>query len=94
MAEDLTLVRPSLPQTAMQTSAVNSCVRLLSESIASMSPILYEKVGNERQEALSSPLHDLLCLQPNQDSSAFTLWDSFVASIALTGNLNHVIIYS
>ena len=73
-------------QTAMQTATVNSCVRLLSESIASMSPILYEKVGNGRQEALNNPLHDLLCLQPNEDSSAFTLWDSFVASIALTGN--------
>ncbi|SNS77761.1 phage portal protein, HK97 family [Granulicella rosea] len=70
----------------MQQSSVNSCVRLISESVASMSPILYVKSGEGRAEAFSNPLHDILCLQPNPDCSAFTMWDSFVGSIALTGN--------
>lgn len=73
-------------QTAMQQATVNACVRLISESIASMSPILYEKSGTGRKEAFSHPLHDILALEPNEDCSAFTLWDAFVGSIALTGN--------
>jgi HK97 family phage portal protein len=74
------------PITAMQTATVNACVRLISQSIAAMNPILYEKTGNGKQEAFDSSLHDILCLEPSPDCSAFTLWESFVASILLHGN--------
>lgn len=72
--------------TAMQTATFNACVRLISSSIASMNPILYQRSGKGKQEAFSNSLHDLLCMEPNPDSTAFTLWDSFVASILLHGN--------
>jgi HK97 family phage portal protein len=74
------------PNTAMQQATVNSCVRLISESIASMSPILYEREGNGKSEAFSNPLHNILALEPNPESSAFTMWQSFAASILLHGN--------
>lgn len=74
------------PITAMQTATVNACVRLISQSIAAMNPILYERSGNGKQEAISNSLYDLLCLEPNPDCSAFTMWESFVASILLSGN--------
>ena len=74
------------PQTSMASATVNACVRLLSETIASMSPLLFVKSGNGKVEATDNPLHRLLSLEPSTDSSAFSLWDSFVASIALTGN--------
>jgi HK97 family phage portal protein len=74
------------PITAMQTATVNSCVRLISQSIAAMKPILYQKAGNGKQEADDNSLFDILALEPNPDSSAFTMWESFVASILLTGN--------
>jgi HK97 family phage portal protein len=74
------------PITAMQTATVNACVRLISQSIAAMSPILYQKVGNGKQEAFDNLLHDILSLEPNPDASAFSMWESFVASILLSGN--------
>ena len=74
------------PSTAMAQATVNACVRLLSESIASLSLLLYTRSGNGKVEALDNPLHRLLAVEPNSDSTAFSMWDSFVASIALTGN--------
>ncbi len=72
--------------TAMQQASVNACVRLISSSIASMSPILYVKSGTGRQEAFAHPLHRILTLEPSTDCSAFTMWDCFMGSILLTGN--------
>jgi HK97 family phage portal protein len=72
--------------TAVHSATVNACVRLLSNSIASMSPILYQRVGAGRAEAFNNPLHDILALEPNSDSTAYSLWSAFVSSIALTGN--------
>jgi HK97 family phage portal protein len=74
------------PATAMQTATVNACVRLISSAIAQMTPILYQKVGNGKEEAFDNPLHDLLALEPNPDATAFTMWQSFVADILLCGN--------
>ena len=70
----------------MGQATVNACVRLLSESIASMNPILYQRQGTGKIEAFDNPLHSLLCLEPNPFSTAFSMWDSFVASILLHGN--------
>jgi HK97 family phage portal protein len=74
------------PLTSMQSATVNSCVRLISQSIAAMKPILYQKAGNGKQEAFDNPLYDILCLECNPDATSFTTWESFVASILLTGN--------
>ncbi|WP_433972766.1 phage portal protein [Tunturiibacter lichenicola] len=74
------------PVSAMQTATVNACVRLISQSIAAMKPILYQKSGNGKQEAFDNPLYDILALECNPDATAFTTWESFVASILLTGN--------
>ena len=74
------------PATSMGQATVNACVRLLSESIASMNPILYERSGTGKVEAFDHPLHKILSLEPCPDSTAFSMWDSFVASIALWGN--------
>jgi HK97 family phage portal protein len=72
--------------TLMHSAVVNSCVGLLSSSIASMSPILYQRQGAGRSEAFNNPLHDILALEPNEDSTAFSLWHAFMSSILLTGN--------
>ncbi len=73
------------PATMMHSAVINACVGLLANSIASMSPILYQKQGAGRVEAFSNPLHDILSLEPNPDSTAFTLWHRFMSSILLTG---------
>jgi len=72
--------------TSMHSAVVNACVSLLSNSIASMSPILYQRQGAGRVEAFSNPLHRLLSLEPNPEHTSFTLWHSFMSSILLTGN--------
>jgi len=72
--------------TSMHSAVVNACVSLLSNSIASMSPILYQRQGAGRVEAFSNPLHSLLSLEPNPEHTSFTLWHSFMSSILLTGN--------
>jgi HK97 family phage portal protein len=74
------------PATAMQTATVNACVRLISSSIAAMTPILYEQIGSGKQEATDNPLYDILSLEPCPDCTAVTLWQSFVSDILLSGN--------
>lgn len=74
------------PHTSMAQATVNGCVTLLANAVASMTPILYEKTDNGKVEAQSHPLHRLLSLEPNPESSAFTMWSSFMASILLWGN--------
>lgn len=73
------------PATMMHSAVINACVGLLSNSIASMSPILYQKQGAGRVEAFSNPLHDLLSIEPSPDGTAFTLWHRFMSNILLTG---------
>lgn len=73
------------PVTMMHSAVINACVGLLSNSIASMSPILYQKQGAGRVEAFTNPLHDILSLEPNPDSTAFSLWHRFMSNILLTG---------
>jgi HK97 family phage portal protein len=71
--------------TMMHSATINACVSLLSNSIASMSPILYQRVGAGRSEAFNHPLHSILTLEPNAESTAFSLWFRFMTNILLTG---------
>lgn len=73
------------PVTMMHSAVVNACVGLLANSVASMSPILYQKQGAGRVEAFNNPLHDLLAIEPSPDGTAFTLWHRFMSNILLTG---------
>ena len=74
------------PATGFATGVVNACVALLSQSIATASPLLYRHEGAGKSEAVDNPLHRILSLEPNPECSAFTLWASFVTSICLWGN--------
>ena len=74
------------PATAMQTATVNACVRLLSSSVASMTPILYRRQSSGKSIAYDNPLHAMLCVEPNPNCSSFTLWEAFMRSVCLTGN--------
>ena len=72
--------------TALQQSTVYSCVRVLSESVASLPLKLYERLARGRLEAVDEPLYRLLAVEPNSEMSAFTFWETFTGSLALTGN--------
>ena len=73
------------PQAVMQLDAVWACVRLISETIASLPLGMYERTPQGRRYAPHHPLHYLIHDQPNADSTATVFWEAVVASMLLRG---------
>lgn len=71
---------------ALQITTVFTCVRVLSESVASLPCILFEKTPTGRKEAINHPNHYILAQQPNDEMSSFTFWEAMTAGVSLTGN--------
>ncbi|WP_375591590.1 phage portal protein [Chitiniphilus eburneus] len=73
--------------TALQLSAVWACVRLISESIATLPLAVFrnESDGSKRP-ARDHDLYALLHDQPNADMTAVEFWQAFIASLLLWGN--------
>jgi HK97 family phage portal protein len=72
--------------TALQLSAAWSCIKLLSETIASLPCQLYERgSNNERRGANKHPLYELLHNQPHADMTAMSFWQAYVASMLTHG---------
>jgi len=75
------------PMTAMQSSAVYACVKVLAESIAMLPCTLYTKGANgEREPAEDHALYPLLLYQPNEWQTSVEFWEMLVASLCLRGN--------
>ncbi len=72
--------------TALQHITVYSCVRILSESVGTLTLRTYKRLNNGRQESLTDPVYKLLALTPNDEMSASTLWEQMTGCLALTGN--------
>jgi len=71
---------------ALKISTVWACVRLISETIASLPLKLYErKPDGSRREAREHPLYTLLNDTPNADTTAITFWECVIASMLLWG---------
>lgn len=73
------------PQAVMQLDAVWACVRLISETIASLPLGMYERTPQGKRYAPQHPLHYLIHDQPNADSTATVFWEAVVASMLLRG---------
>ena len=58
-------------RTAMQTTAVYSCVRILSEAIASLPVHLYRYAGRGKVRVYDHPLYYLLHDEPNPEMTSF-----------------------
>ena len=71
---------------ALQLSAVWACVRLISETIATLPLSMYEKTSAGKRIASQHPLHGILHTQPNADSTAAVFWEAVVATMLLRGN--------
>lgn len=71
---------------AMQSATVYSCVRLISESIASLPRHVYrqDETGT-RQRDTTHPVQRLIYARPNSDMTSFTLFDYLVSSLLLHG---------
>lgn len=73
--------------TALKQSVVWACVRLLSETIASLPLKVYRRLpGGGRREATNHPLWDLLDKQPNRYQTAIEFRQMMTAHTLLRGN--------
>ena len=73
-------------RTAMQTTAVYACVRILAESIAGL-PLhvyVYQRQGKERVP--EHPLYFLLHDAPNSEMTSFVFRETLMAHLLLWGN--------
>jgi HK97 family phage portal protein len=73
--------------TAMNLSAANACVRLLSETIGAMPLMVYERLDDGgRRPAKEHWSYALLHDSPNADQTPVEYWEGQVAALALWGN--------
>lgn len=73
------------PDSAMRLSAVAACVRLISESIASLPLHVYRR-GDTRERVSDSAIGRLLHDEPNSLMSSFTFRETLAANTLLNGN--------
>lgn len=72
---------------ALQLSTASACVRLISETQATLPLGFYQRNANgSRTSATSHPLYEILHNQPNGDMTAVVFWEVVVASMLLWGN--------
>lgn len=74
-------------RTAMQTSAVYACVRVISESVASLPLHLYRYTDNGgKEKAIEHPLYRLLHDEPNSEMTAYSFFEAALTHMLLWGN--------
>ncbi len=73
-------------KTAMQMTAVYSCVRILSETLASLPLHVYEVSEGRRVKAINHPLYRLLHDEPNMEMTSFIFRETMMTHLLLWGN--------
>lgn len=73
-------------KTAMTMSAVYSCVRILSETLASLPLHIYEISETGTTKALSHPLYRVLHDEPNPEMTSFIFRETLMTHLLLWGN--------
>ena len=72
---------------ALQLSTASACVRLISETLATLPFGFYQRnPDGSRTAATRHPLYEILHNQPNGDMTAVVFWEVVVASMLLWGN--------
>jgi HK97 family phage portal protein len=80
---------------AMQISAVLSCVRVLSESVASLSWLVYRRLqGGGKDRAPQHPAYKILHARANPAMSPFTFRERMMQDVLLHGNAYALVTYS
>ena len=72
--------------TAMQTTAVYACVRILAESVAGLPLHVYEYRGNGKERVPEHPLYFLLHDSPNPEMTSFIFRETSMIHLLLWGN--------
>mgnify|MGYP000877094226 CR=1 FL=1 len=73
-------------RTAMQTTAVYACVRILSETIASLPLHIYKYKDGGKEKALDHQLYCLLHDEPNSEMTSFVFRETLMSHLLLWGN--------
>ena len=74
-------------RSAMQMTAVYSCVRILAEAVAGLPLHLYKYTdGGGKDKALDHPLYRLLHDEPNPEMSSFVFRETLMTHLLLWGN--------
>ena len=73
-------------RTAMQMTAVYSCVRILSETLASLPLHIYEVTESNSKKAINHPLYNLLHDEPNTEMTSFIFRETLMTHLLLWGN--------
>ncbi len=72
--------------TAMQTTAVYSCVRILSEALASLPLHIYRYKGNGKERVYDHPLYHILHDEPNSEMTSFVFRETLMSHLLIWGN--------
>ena len=79
--------KPVNETTAMQTTAVYACVRILSEAIASLPVHVYQyKDGGGKEMVIDHPLYQVLHDEPNPEMTSFVFRETLMSHLLIWGN--------
>jgi len=73
-------------RTAMQTTAVYACVRILAETIASLPLHTYRYTTSGKEKAIDHSLYYLLHSEPNPEMTSFVFRETLMGHLLLWGN--------
>ena len=73
-------------RTAMQTTAVYACVRILAETIASLPFHTYKYEESGKEKARDHPIYSLLSDAPNPEMTSFVFRETLMGHLLLWGN--------
>ena len=73
-------------KTALQTTAVYACVRILAETIASLPLHTYRYSSGGKEKAQEHPLYHLLHSEPNPEMTSFVFRETLMGHLLLWGN--------
>lgn len=73
-------------RTAMQTTAVYACVRIISETVASLPLHVYAYTENGKERLCTHPLYRLLHDIPNPEMNSFVMREVIMSHLLLWGN--------
>ena len=72
--------------TAMQTTAVYACVRILSEAIASLPLHVYRYKDGGKEKVINHPLYAILHDEPNPEMTSFVFRETLMSHLLIWGN--------
>jgi HK97 family phage portal protein len=73
-------------RTAMQTTAVYACVRILAETVASLPLHTYKHTAGGKEKAKDHRLYHLLHDEPNPEMTSFVFRETLMSHLLLWGN--------